>query len=547
MASLATRILAPVVLAVFLPTVGLGDSGEALFQQGRRAERQGRHIEAYLLYNRARALQPGNLTFLRAARRVRRGAAQLMAASGEHHAAIQMAPDSWEFERLSEEVPPATDGSASIIARGHRVPRQPARLSFRDHRASFRFRSTVLEAYEAVAREFGVRVRLHDDVDGDRPIRATLSDCDLRCATRAIGALSKSVALVVAPDLLFVVEDNESARAEFETAAVSSIPFDSSLGVEDVTQLGQAIQQVLDIRRLSVTPSAGALFLRGPVSRVDMAHALASDLLRPQGAVQIEIEMVTASRSSQVRGGIDLPSSFPVVNFSTLFGGIPGAGGVERLVGFGGGKTVLGVAVGDANAEARLNTSTSESIHTMRLRGVHGTPAEFKVGESFPIMTAQYLSDQGSLLGTPGYVQPPPSVTFQDLGLNLTVTPLIHNAYEVTLLLEVAFKFLSGAAVNDIPVLANREFQSRVRLKRSEFAIVSGTAIFERRRLAGGLLAGLGTIPVLGSLFGRNERTWSQRELLILVRPRILRLPAGELARSKEFLFGTEERALPAL
>ena len=35
-----------------------------------------------------------------AARRVRRGAAQLMAVAGEHRTAIRMAPDSWEFQHL---------------------------------------------------------------------------------------------------------------------------------------------------------------------------------------------------------------------------------------------------------------------------------------------------------------------------------------------------------------------------------------------------------------------------------------------------------------
>ncbi len=470
-----------------------------------------------------------------------------MAAAGEYRAAIEMAPDSWEFERLPGEDRATAEVSEPAVARFRSMPTRPKRLQYSDHRASFKFRGTVGEAYEEAAGEFGLRVLFHEDVDTDQPIRADLSECDFPCAIRAIGALSKLIGLPLERDLLFVVEDNENVRAEFETSALTSIPLDGSFPIEDVTQLGQAIQQILDIRRLQATTSGNALFLRGSVPKVDMAQAMAADLLRPQASAQIELEMVTVSRGSLVRAGIDLPSSFPVLNFSTLFGAMPGTGGVERLVGLGGGETVLGVAVGDASVEARLNASASQSIQTLQLRSAHGTPAEFTVGESYPIMTAQYSAGRGGPVpGTPGYVQPPPSVTFQDLGLNLTVTPLIHSSKEVTLLLEVAFKFLSGAAVNDVPVLANREFQSRVRLRTSEFAIVSGTAVYERRRLRGGL-GGLGNIPLLGAVFRRNERTWSQRDLLILVRPRILSLPPGELARTREFLFGTEERAVPAL
>ena len=470
-----------------------------------------------------------------------------MAAAGEYRAAIEMAPDSWEFERLPGEDRATVEVYGPAAASSRPVPTQPERLQYSDHRAAFRFRGTVGEAYEEAAGEFGLRVLFHEDVEVDRPIRADLSECDFPCAMRAIGALSKLIGLPLAPDLLFVVEDNENVRAEFETSALTSIPLDGSFPVEDVTQLGQAIQQILDIRRLQATTSGNALFLRGSVPKVDMAQAMAADLLRPQASARIELQMVTVSRGSMVRAGIDLPSSFPVLNFSTLFGAMPASGGVERLVGFGGGETVLGVAVGDASVEARLNASSSQSIQTLQLRSAHGTPADFKVGESYPIMAAQYSGSRDAPRpGTPGYIQPPPSVTFEDLGMNLTVTPLIHSATEVTLLLEVAFKFLSGTAVNDIPVLANREFQSRVRLRGSEFAIVSGTAVYERRGLSGGL-AGLGHIPFLGPLFRRNERTWSQRDLLILVRPRVLSLPPGELARTREFLFGTEERAVPAL
>ncbi len=543
-----SRLLSGILWVLILPALAVGDSAEDLFRNGHRAERQGRYIEAYLLYNRARALDPANASFARAARGVSRGAAQLLAAAGEYRSAIEMAPDSWEFQRLPGKDSAAIEVAEDPAAGSGLVPSQPTRLQYSDHETSFSFRGTVRDAYEDAAEEFGVRVVFHEDIESDRVIRADLAECDFHCVMRALGALSKSVGVPIAPDLLLVVEDTENVRAEFETAALAPIPLDGVLTVEDVTQVGQAVQQILDIRRLQATGSGSMLFLRGSLGKVDMARSLVADLLHPPASARIELQMVTVSRGGLVRAGIDLPSSFPVSNFSTLFGAMPGTGGVERLVGFGGGETVLGVAVGDASVEARLNASSSQSLQTMHLRSAHGAPATFKIGESYPIATAQYsgggLNAPGP--GTPGYIQPPPSITFQDLGLNLSVTPIIHSSVEVTLLLEVAFKFLTGSTVNDVPILANREFQSRVRLRRSEFAIVSGTAVYERRKLSGGL-SGLGNIPWLGALFRRNERVWSQRDLLILVRPRVVRLPPSELARTREFLFGSEERPVPAL
>lgn len=548
MAGFQSSVLNGLLLSLLAAGPVFCETADALYRKGRRAEWQGRHIEAYILYNRARALDPGNAAFVGAARRVRRGAAQLMAVAGEHRTAIRMAPDSWEFQHLPGDTGVKPSGTEPPPTNFSPRPRQPVRLRFRGHQASFRFRGTVREAYEEIAGEFGLRVLFHEDLDTDRRVRADLSECDFRCAMRALGAVSNAVGMPVAPDLMLVIEDSENARAAVETSALATVPLDASLSAEDISQFSQGIQQTLDIRRLASTVSGDALFLRGPLPKIDMAHALADNLLRPRGSAVIEFEIITVSRGSTVRAGIHLPSSFPVTNFSTLFGAMPAADGAERLVGFGGGSTVLGVAVGDASVEARLDASEGRSVHSAQVRTGHGLPAEFKVGESFPITTAQYsaggldIPDQGSR----NYVQPPPTVTFEDLGLNLSVTPLIHSAAEVTLLMEVAFRFLSGSAVNGIPVFANREFQSRVRLRSGQFAIVSGTAVYERRRLGGGL-GGLGNLPLLGPIFRRNERTWSQRDLLVLVRPRVVTLPPGELVRAREFLFGSEERPVPAL
>ena len=241
---------------------------------------------------------------------------------------------------------------------------------------------------------------------------------------------------------------------------------------------------------------------------------------------------------------MDLPDTFPMTNFSTLFGALPDATGTERLVGIGGGKAVLGVALGDASVVARLEASATQTLQEMRIRTLHGTAAEFNVGERYPIVTAQYSGapvSQGA-----GYVQPPPSVTFEDLGLNLSATPMVHSANEVTLDLDVNFRLLAGGAVNDVPIISNREFQSQVRLRQGEFVIVSGMGVYERSLTRGGL-AGLGQIPVLGALFRRNEWRWARRDLLALVAPRIVRLPPSELARSREMLFGPEEGPIPVL
>ena len=537
------RLLAALL---FVPLALLAEpSARALFRKGMAAQRQGRHIEALLLYSRARALEPGNAEYIRAARGVRGGAARLLAAAGRHRAALALAPDSWELPPLSQ--PAQVTTPAADISIDSNRPRLagPAALRYAGHKASFRFRDSIGQAYEEAAREFGLRVVFDKDFDGNTPIRADLSGCGFRCAMRVLGALGKSVAVPLSDSEVLVVPGDASHRNEREPVALATIPLDGSLAPEAAAEIAQAIQQALDVRRFQIDASGGNIFLRDTAAKLHLARSLADDLLQPKAAVVIELSMVAVSSGSTIAAGVDLPASFPVTNFSTLFGATPPVPGSDRLVGIGGGKTVLGIALGDASVSASLAASSAETLRRMRVRSLDGMAAEFKVGERYPIATAQYSSGP-SAPRSADFVQPPPTVTFEDLGLNLRATPTVHSAAEVTLGLEANFRLLAGRAVNGIPILANREFQSQVRLRQGEFAIVSGMSVYERSRTPAGL-AGLGRIPVLGALFRRTTWRWSRRDLLVLVAPRIVRLPPAELARSRDMLFGPENAPLPAL
>ena len=456
-----------------------------------------------------------------------------------------MAPDSWEFgitgpgERV--------DRPQVRVHRDLSPPTAPVTLRYGDRQTSFRFRGTVREAYREAGEAFGIRIVFDDEFGGETPIRADLTECDFHCAMRALEAVGSAFGVPLASDILYVAGDNPQARSRLEILAMTAIPIDGSIRPEDLAEVSQAIRQVLDIRSLQ-SHQTGGVVVRDTAAKVDMARALAQDLLRPKGEVRIEVRMVTVAQRGLQQAGMDLPTAFPVANLSTILGASPVAGATERLIGLGGGETVLGVSVGDASVAARLEANSAEIFQDLQLRTTHGTAAEFRVGERYPIMTARYSPGTTATPNAPtggrSYVQPPPSITFEDLGLNLSVTPFIHSALEVTLELDVNFRFLAGAAVNEVPVLANREFQSQVRLKRGSFAIVSGMVVHERRRIGSGP-AGLAQIPWLGAFFRRNEWRWERRELMILVRPRIVRLPAGELAASSTFLFGSETRPAP--
>jgi Flp pilus assembly secretin CpaC len=117
-----------------------------------------------------------------------------------------------------------------------------------------------------------------------------------------------------------------------------------------------------------------------------------------------------------------------------------------------------------------------------------------------------------------------PSAQYEDLGLKIKATPRLHDNREVTLQLQFDIKSLTGANINGIPILSNRNIEQTVRLRENETSIVSG--LLQTNSI--GSTAGLpwtSLAPGVGLLTGEDTTNIQKTELLILVTPRALRLP----------------------
>jgi general secretion pathway protein D len=114
--------------------------------------------------------------------------------------------------------------------------------------------------------------------------------------------------------------------------------------------------------------------------------------------------------------------------------------------------------------------------------------------------------------------------------------------HEVTLEVEAEFKMLSGASFNGIPVISNRKFNTKLRLKFDETAVVAGLVNNTQARSITGL-AGTITIPVLGTLLGRTTTTRDEGEILLTIKPRLMSSPPSENV-TREIFIGAESRLL---
>jgi type II secretory pathway component GspD/PulD (secretin) len=161
------------------------------------------------------------------------------------------------------------------------------------------------------------------------------------------------------------------------------------------------------------------------------------------------------------------------------------------------------------------------------------------VGEKYPIITGGYFGSVPS--GTTGTVySPPPSFSFQDLGLEMKVTPIVNGVDNTTLTVETTFQVLTGDTVNNIPVIGNRGLKSQVALRNGEWAVI-GTLVNSTRAKSSSGFWGLAQIPLLGQLFKQTSTDKEESNVLIGIRTRLLSIPAGETV-TKSLRVGSDAR-----
>ena len=537
------------VLGLLLALPCLAADAGSFFEQARKAEKAGDDVSAFLLYMQARAREPANRRFVWAAEAVRRRAAQTLAGIGNLAAAQKLDPadpylSGFGADRGDDLIDDPVDKPRPLKA--------PVELQPKGKTAGFRLRGTMREVYEAVAESFGLAVAFDLDFSGDEEIRFELDDANFYETIYALIDVTGTIVVPAHAGLFLVAEDSQANRTRLEPVATAVIPIMESITAQDVNELAKAVQETLNIRRLFVDTARKQVIVRDTVRNVQLAEALYHHLAHPRAEVVIDVDLITMADSSETTTGVQLPASFPVANFSTIFWNTAREyNRLAPLLGLGSGQTVFGIAIGSASLLAQKMESSGRVFTGFSLRSTNGMPASFLVGERFPIINARFSAplitdeiDDSINRGT--FREPFPSFTFEDLGLTFEVTPQIHSAKEVSLEINIEVKQLTGVAVNDIPILSHRQIQTSSRLRDGEVALISGLAVLERRRIKSGL-AFFTQIPWLGNVLGRNFFEISQDHLIIAIRPRVVRLPPAEIEPTLTLRVGPERRPLPSI
>ena len=509
-------------LALVLLAGGLAAASDKearqLYDEGRKAERQGQVVQAYLLYSQAAARDPKNLEYWLRAQGLR-VKATLIAGEKLPQSGLRAPAGTALVAESSGTLEPAAEERPWPIA----LPLPE--LNAKPERRDLDFRGDARTLFTLVARLYG----LEADFDTDYPSGGAvfpfrLNDAGWKDAIRGLEAATASFVLPTSERRLLVVKDTPQKRQEREPYISVTIPIPDTISAQETQELTNAVRTVAQLTRMGFDMSRRIIVVRDRASVVLPAQALIEQLLRRRTVVSIEIELVEADQSLSSSYGVTLQTSFPLLYFGGVLRSAPTIpSGFVNFLTFGAGKTLFGFGLLDAQVVATISRATGQTLFQTKLRSLDGQLASILVGEKYPIVTAKQILP--TTTATPFY---PTSFTFEDLGLTVKATPHVHGIDEMTLDLDTSFKALTSQVFDGIPVISNRSLQTQVRLKNGEWTVVAGLMTSSQAKSISGL-AGLSRVPVLNRVLGQHTRDDNENQVLLLIRPSLVSLPPGEM------------------
>jgi len=188
-----------------------------------------------------------------------------------------------------------------------------------------------------------------------------------------------------------------------------------------------------------------------------------------------------------------------------------------------------------AIVQAVSNDTNSNILATPSITTLDNEEAHFLVGQEIPILT-------GSTAGS-NNANPFQTVERQEVGIKLTVTPQVNEGSGVQLTIEQEVSSVSGATGVDIAI--NKREIKTVVMADSGATVVLGGLIDEDVQESVQKVPLLGDIPFIGHLFKSTKTSTRKRNLMVFIRPTIIRdgILMDEISKEKyNYIRATEIR-----
>jgi general secretion pathway protein D len=367
----------------------------------------------------------------------------------------------------------------------------------------------------------------------DQPITVDLRNASLADALNAVAGATRNFWRVSAQRTVTVVPDTPAKRREYEEEIVRTFYLSNA----DLKETVDILRIVVDARRIAMLTATNAITIKDTPDRILAAGKIigAIDKARPEVIIDVELLEVDRTRLKEYGLQIVSPSSTA---------GISGQADVNRD-----GMTLRDLRnltqsdVFLTNLPAlyyRLlkTDSATRVLANPQLRTSEGVSAQARFGERVPVPVTTFAPIAAGGVQT----QPITSFNYENIGVNIDITPRTHHDDDVSLAVRIEVSSISGTGFGGLPTFGNRSINTAIRLKDGETNMLAGLIRDEERTVLSGI-PGLSDIPVIGRIFAHNRKETQETDIILTLTPRIVRVLDLRAEDLQPFRVGRETSA----
>ena len=545
--------------------------GQPDYNQGKRAETIQDYDAAFVYYQKAVKANPYNASYKIKLNRARFEASEfhvkhglemrkqgdLQGAASEFQRAQAIDPASpvadqelrktiemiAEKNRASDAAaePPADPNETPLAA----MPPEIKRLSGAS--ISLTMDNDAKIVFETIGKLAGLTVIFDPDFPARR-IPAHLNNVTMEQALEIVSLESKAFWKPVTENIILVIPDQPQKRRDYEEQVVKTIYLSNTFQPQDITEIMTGLRQLLDLKRIQQLNSQNAIIVRDTPDKLLLAEKIIRDIDKAKPEVVVQVEVLEA-RTDRLRDLGILPGQTATIainpnntttsSSSTTTTAATTLNQLRHL-----NATDYVVTLPSLTANAVLSDTNTKIIQNPEVRSVDGQVAKLRIGDRIPIATGSFSSGLGIAAGAAGGINPLVNTqfTYLDVGVNIDLTPRVHPNHDVSLKLKVEVSSHTGdALIGGItqPIISQRVIEHDIRLKEGEASILGGLVQRTDSKALEGW-PGLARLPLLRYLFSHDKTDHQEDEVLIVLTPRIVRIPEWTKANLRTMYAGTE-------
>jgi general secretion pathway protein D len=405
---------------------------------------------------------------------------------------------------------------------------QPITLNFRN--------TNIKDVFEVLSKLSGINIMFDAEVKA-QPVTVFVKDVSFQFALNLLLSTNKLFMKKVSDDTIIIIPKSKPKTNQYQDLMVKTF----YLNIAKAKDIVKLIRTMLGVKKIYENKVLNSITIRDTPEKMKLVEKLiaANDL--KEAEVILDVEILEIQRSNSLKYGWNFS---PSLSSTATAYGLNDAGDPITT-------SSTGIALTDVSSLSRKNIfvtlpslvvdlikqdSDAQTLANPRVRVLNNKKAQFHIGDTIPFQTSSVQSTT-VYTSTANY-------EYKDVGIKLTIEPLIHLNSTVTLKLTLEISNLGdaidfGNGQKQFKV-GKRKTETTINLRDGETVIIGGL-IKDEERKSHVKIPILGDIPFLGKLFSSSDDGTIKTDILMSITPNIVRALALPDKDSQAFWSGTAD------